>query len=55
MIPERIEEMRAQIEELQRQLHLLEDLHALVYGRPYEARETTMLFDAVSFVENVMN
>lgn len=55
MIPERIEDMRAQLEELQRQLHLLEDLHTLVYGKPYEARETTMLFDAISFVENVVN
>lgn len=55
MIPERIEEMRAQLEELQRQLYLLEDLHTLVYGRPYEARETTMLFDAVSFVEDLFS
>ena len=55
MIPERIEEMRAAVEKLQHQLELLENLHILVYGRPYEARETTMLFDAVSFVEGILN
>lgn len=55
MVPDLIAELRTKIEKLQGDLSLLEDLHRIIYGKPYTSVEEAMLMDAVKVVEDLIN
>ncbi len=51
-----IAELEAQIESLKYSVNLLKDLYQITEGHPYcPPHQKPVLFDAISFVEGVMN